>query len=223
MLGIYVSLARDTIQIVRTFGNVLRFALALSLAVEILSGLLIDTPIHFLGVTGRIGELGPITGLVNTTDQLGLVAVVALITFATEMRTRSVQRGLAVGSLILGTVCLLLSRAPLAIGAAIVVAAAAAVLYGLRRASDSSRRSCEMHSSTSDIASRIVQIFALVGRGRLAVLFAPADLREVPRCAGWRRCRSPSVVFPLRAKLGNQILLPHRLTGVQPHAQVAGP
>jgi O-antigen ligase len=140
VLGIYVALARDTIQIVRTFGNVLRFALALSLAVEILSGLLIDTPIRFLGVTGRIGELGPITGLLNTTDQLGLISVVALITFATEMRTKSIQRGVAVGSLILGAVCLLLSRAPLAIGAALVVGAAAAVLYGLRRASDSSRR-----------------------------------------------------------------------------------
>jgi O-antigen ligase len=140
VLGIYVALARDTIQIVRTFGSVLRFTLAASLAVEILSGLLIDTPIRFLGVGGRIGELGPITGLVNTTNQLGLVSVVALITFGTELRTKSVPRGLAIGSLVLGGISLLLSRAPLAFGAMLVVVGAAAILYGLRRASDSSRR-----------------------------------------------------------------------------------
>ena len=76
VLGIYVALARDTIQVVRAFGDVLRFALALSLAVEVFSGILIDTPIRFLGITGRIAELGPITGLMNTTDQLGIVSVV---------------------------------------------------------------------------------------------------------------------------------------------------
>jgi O-antigen ligase len=140
LFGIYVALARDTIQIVRVFGDVLRFTLALSLAMEILSGLLIDTPIHFLGITGQIADLGPVTGLLNTTDQLGIVSVVALITFGTELRTKSLPRGYAIGSLILGGVCLLLARAPLAFGAMIVVAAAAAVLYGLRRTPESSRR-----------------------------------------------------------------------------------
>jgi hypothetical protein len=140
VFGIYVALARDTIQIVRSFGGVLRFTLALSLAVEIFSGILIDEPIHFLGITAQINTLGPVTGLLNTTDQLGLVSVVALITFGTELRTRSISRGWGIGSLILGSTTLLLSRAPLAFGATIVVAAAAAVLYGLRRASDSSRR-----------------------------------------------------------------------------------
>ncbi len=139
LLGIYVALARDTIQIVRSFGDVLRVVLAVSLSMEILSGILIDTPIHFLGITGRLDELGPITGVLNTSDQLGLVSVIALITFGTEMRTRSVSRGLALGSLALGVVSLLLSRAPLAFGAMLVVAAAAAVLYGLRRAPDTSR------------------------------------------------------------------------------------
>jgi hypothetical protein len=140
VLGIYVALARDTIQIVRAFGDVLRFALALSLAMEIFSGLLIDAPIHFLGITGRIATLGPVTGLLNTTDQLGIVSVIALITFGTELRTKSVSRGVGIGSLILGGISLLLSRAPLGLGAMLVVAGAAAVLYGIRRASDSSRR-----------------------------------------------------------------------------------
>ncbi len=138
--GIYVALVRDTIQIVRTFGDVLRFVLGLSLAMEILSGILIDTPIRVLGITGNLAELGPVTGLLSTTDQLGLVSVVALITFGTELRTRSVTRGVGIGSVILGVFMLVVARAPLAFGAMIVVIIAAAILYGLRRVSDGSRR-----------------------------------------------------------------------------------
>ena len=140
VLGVYVGLARDTIQVVRAFGDVLRFALALSISVEIFSGLVIDTPIRLLGITERIAYLGPITGLMNTTDQFGLVALVALITFSIELLTRSVSRSFSVGSLILAAASLLLTHAPLAIGAALVVAAAAGVLAGLRRAPDRARR-----------------------------------------------------------------------------------
>jgi O-antigen ligase len=139
VLGIYVALARDAIQVVRAFGDVLRFALGLSLAMEVFSGILIDTPIRFLGITGRIASLGPITGLMNTTDELGIISVIALITFGMELQTRSVSRGVSVVSIALGVLALALSRAPLALGAAIVAALAALVLYGLRQASDRAR------------------------------------------------------------------------------------
>jgi O-antigen ligase len=140
ILGVYVALARDTIQIVRSFGDVLRFTLALSLAVEILSGVVIDTPIRVLGVTANLAQFGPVTGLLNTTDQLGLVSVIALITFATELRTRSISGGWGIASVILGALMLLLARTPLAFGAALVVGIGATVLYGVRRASEGSRR-----------------------------------------------------------------------------------
>jgi O-antigen ligase len=140
VLGIYVALARDTIQIVRAFGDVLRFALGLSLGLEILSGLLIDMPITLLGITGKLGSLGPIQGVFNTRDQLGLVAVIALVTFWTELRTKSVQRGRAIASIVLAVAMLLLTRAPLAFGACLLAIAATAALLGLRRASAESRR-----------------------------------------------------------------------------------
>jgi O-antigen ligase len=140
VLGIYVALARDTIQIVRSFGDVLRFGLGLSLALEIFSGIIINRPIQLLGITGRIAYLGPIQGLFETRDQLGLVCVIALVTFGTELRTRSVTRGVAVASLVVGALMLLLTRDPLAFGAMLVVAAAAGALYGLRRTSDATRR-----------------------------------------------------------------------------------
>jgi O-antigen ligase len=134
LIGIYIALARDTIQIVRAFGDVLRVVLGVSLGLEIFSGLLIDTPIRFLGIAGDIGELGPIQGLLGTRNQLGLVAVLALVAFGTELLTRSVARSRAVFSLILAGVTLLLTRAPLAYGALIIMIIAAAVVYGLRRA-----------------------------------------------------------------------------------------
>jgi hypothetical protein len=134
LIGIYVALARDTIQIVRAFGDVLRVVLGVSLGLEVFSGLLIDTPIRFLDIAGDIGQLGPIQGLLGTRNQLGLLAVMALVTFGTELLTRSVARGKAVFSLILAAVTLGLTRAPLAFGALIIMIVAAAVVYGLRRA-----------------------------------------------------------------------------------------
>ena len=134
LIGIYVGLARDTIQIVRAFGDVLRVVLGASLVLEIFSGLIIDAPLHFLGIAGDIAYFGPIQGLLGTRNQLGLVSVLALVTFAIEMLTKSVTRGVAIFSIIGASITLILTRAPLAYGALIIVAAAAAVVFGLRRA-----------------------------------------------------------------------------------------
>ncbi|MGX5680768.1 O-antigen ligase family protein [Schumannella luteola] len=140
ILALYVALLRDTIQIVRAFGDVLRVALGLSIALEILSGLLLDTEIRFLGILGNLDSLGPIQGVAGTRNQLGILAVLALITFGTEYRTKSVPRGLAIGSLVAAGLALLLTRSPVAIGGFAVVCVAAAALYGLRRVADERRR-----------------------------------------------------------------------------------
>lgn len=140
VLGLYIALLRDTIQIVRIFGDVLRVALALSLVIEIIAGVLIDTPIGFLSVSGHLAELGPIQGITGARNQLGILATVGLITFITEFRTHSVTRGLSIGSLTLAGMLLLLTRSPVAIGAILVVGVAAAALYGLRRAAPERRR-----------------------------------------------------------------------------------
>lgn len=196
ILGIYVALARDTIQIVRAFGDVLRFALAVSLALEIFSGLLIDAPIRFLGIAGHLGSLGPIQGIFNTRDQLGLVCVIALITFGTELRTKSVTRGVSAASITVGALMLLLTRAPLALGAALVVAIAAASLYGLRRAPASARRFWQLGVLVLAAAiaalgwiyrSLIVMIFNAGGdlTYRLAVWHSVWSLTRVKVLQGW--------------------------------------
>ena len=134
VLGLYIALLRDTIQIVRSFGDVLRVVLAVSLSLEIFSGLLIDMPLRFLAVEGNLARLGPIQGLMSTRNQLGLVAVLALVTFFVEFLTRSTSRTIAVGSIVLAGLCVLLSRSPVAFGVAIAVGIAAVALALIRRA-----------------------------------------------------------------------------------------
>ena len=139
-LGVYIALVRDTIQIIRMFGDVLRLVLVVSLALEVLSGVLIDMPISFLGIEAHLAQGGPISGLVGNRNELGILAVIGGITFLIEWRTVSIQRGLALASLILASITLLLTKSPIAWGTALVAVAVLAILYGLRRAAPHRRR-----------------------------------------------------------------------------------
>lgn len=139
VLGLYVALMRDTIQIVRAFGDVLRLLLGLSIALEVLSGILLDLPIVFLGIQGDIASLGPIQGVFGSRNLLGFVALIALLTFIVEWRTRSVPRGRSIASVVLAALCIVLAGSPvtwIALGASMVALAA---LYGLRRVPAASR------------------------------------------------------------------------------------
>ncbi|HKH07850.1 MAG TPA: hypothetical protein VKA62_02780, partial [Agromyces sp.] len=62
-IGVYIALMRDTIQIVRAFGDVMRVLLGVSLALEVVSGILLDIPIKVLGIQGDIAVFGPIQGI----------------------------------------------------------------------------------------------------------------------------------------------------------------
>lgn len=132
LIALYIALTRDSIQIVRAAGDVLRVVLALSLAMELFSGILIDAPIPLLSIQAHLASGGPISGIVATRNQLGLLAIVGAITFATEHRTRSVPRVLSVSSLVLAGLCILFTQSPVVLGTAAMVGLAAAALYGLR-------------------------------------------------------------------------------------------
>jgi len=137
--GIYIALVRDTIQVVRAFGDVLRVVLVASLVLEIFSGLLIDTAIPFLEINGRIAEGGSISGLLGNRNELGLLAVIGGLSFAIEWRTRSIDRSVAIGSVALAGIVLLLTRSPIAWGTAVVSVAVVAALYGIRHVSREQR------------------------------------------------------------------------------------
>ncbi|ANJ28952.1 O-antigen ligase family protein [Agromyces aureus] len=138
-IGVYVALMRDTIQIVRAFGEVTRALLGVSLALEVFSGILLDLPISFLGINGDITNLGPIQGIFGSRNLLGFIAVVALLTFIVEWRTHLVTRTVAIASLTLASVCVVFSGSPTAWIALAVALVALAAIYGLRRAAPATR------------------------------------------------------------------------------------
>lgn len=135
-LGVYVALTRDMIQIVRAIGGVLRFFLAGSLVMEVLTGILFDAPFRPLNIRGVITEGGPIQGLAGDPARLGIIALVAAITFGVEMLARSVPLGVSVGSLIAALVVILLTQSTVVLTAGLVVVAAALVLTAVRHAPD---------------------------------------------------------------------------------------
>ena len=124
----------------RAFGDVLRAVLVASLVLEVLSGLLLDVPIGFLRIAGNLGIGGPIQGLLGTRNQLGLVALLALVTFFVEWQTRSVTRQLAIASIVVAGFAILLTRSPVALGILAVVTVATVALLWLRDRDAPSRR-----------------------------------------------------------------------------------
>ncbi len=172
MLGIYVALVRDTIQIARAFGDVLRLFLALSLALEVLSGVLIDTPLTFLGIAGRLAQLGPIQGIFGTRNDLGVVTVIALITFGTEFRTKSVQRTTAIVSIALAGMLLALSRSPIGIGTLVIVVLAAGALYVLRRTPPRAKRISQV---VLLLVTVVIAVLAWIGRGVVIAAFSASN------------------------------------------------
>lgn len=183
ILGVAVALLRDTIQLVRAFGDVLRFTLLVSFVLEIVAGLLIDAPIRFLAVTGRLDSFGPIEGILGSRNQLGIVAIVAIVTFATELRTKSISRGVGAGSIVLASLCLLLSQSPMAMGAIAIVGLGALALFGLRRITPERRRFWQFGLLGSAL---VVAVLAWVFRSQIiATLDASRDLDY--RLNLWRR------------------------------------
>ncbi|AYF98359.1 O-antigen ligase family protein [Protaetiibacter intestinalis] len=167
-VGFFIASTRDTIQIVRTWGDVLRVVLGASLAIEVFSGILIDTPIPFLGVGARIAELGPISGVLQTRNQLGLLALVGAVSFATELRTRSVRPLTGVLSLVGAALCIALTQSPIILGTAVVVAVAAAVLYGIRRVRPERRQAMQFVILGAAV---VVIVLAWVFRSALVTFF----------------------------------------------------
>jgi len=139
-LALYIALVRDAIQIVRVVGDVLRFLLAVSLSLEVVSGLLLDLPIKFLGIQGNIALGGPIQGLFGSRNQLSIVALIAFVTFLVELRTRSVRPPVAAVSITLAGLCILLAHSPVIAAVSVVVGLATLALYGIRQVKPGQRR-----------------------------------------------------------------------------------
>ena len=128
----------------------------------------IDTPIPALGVKGDIALLQPISGLESSRNQLGLLAVVGAITFATEHRTRSVPRGMSIASMIVAALCIVFTFSPVVAGATVVVAIAAGLIYGIRRVPTERRQAVQLVFLGAAI---VALLFAWFFRGSIVRLF----------------------------------------------------
>jgi exopolysaccharide production protein ExoQ len=162
-LAIYVALVRDTIQIVRATGDVLRVLLGLSIALEVLSGLLLDLPIAFLGVQGNIVNLGPIQGVFGSRNVLGLVSLIAAISFIIELRSRSVRPGRAAASIALAFLGLVLTHSPVFVVVASAVGIAALALYWLRRTPEENRWLVQLSLLGASVLAALVVFVARTG------------------------------------------------------------
>ncbi|MEN0021676.1 MAG: O-antigen ligase family protein [Microbacterium sp.] len=131
-LAIAVGHVRDTLQTVRALGDTLRILLVLSLAMEILSGILLDMPFGFLGIQGNLALGGPVQGLFGSRNMLGFVAVIALITFVIEWRSQSVTAPLAIPSIALAALLAFLSSSPTVIVLAVAVGVSTVALMIVR-------------------------------------------------------------------------------------------
>lgn len=131
-LAVYIALTRDMIQIVRVFGNVLRALLGASVFFEVVSGIIIDSPLPFFNMSGDLVEGGPIQGIAGDPARLGILTLIAGITFAVELLTRSVRRVTSIVSLAGAIVLILLTHSNVVMLAAFAVIVAALLLSGVR-------------------------------------------------------------------------------------------
>lgn len=194
LVGLTIALTRDTIQIVRACGDAFRVMLGVSFGLEILSGVLLDMPFAFLGIEGRLASFGPIQGVMGSRNQLGLLALVALVTFSIEFATRSIPRSLAGVSMGLALAAVLLSRSPVTGAVLVVVAVAGATLVILRRLPSSRRTVWQLVS----LAAAIVLLgLAWAFRARIIEFFS-ASTELGYRLDLWRRVWDLSSIYPLQ-------------------------
>ncbi|HET8957916.1 MAG TPA: exopolysaccharide production protein, partial [Microcella sp.] len=181
VMGVYVALVRDAIQLVRSVGNVLRGVLAVGLGLEILSGLLLDAPIPFLNIAGNLALGGPIQGLAGTRNALAFLAALAIITFWIEYRTRSVSGGVAAYGLTLAGLSLLFARSPVSWLVLAAVLAAGVILVVVRRQKPATR----MRTQAALFVTAVVGVaVGWVFRGRLVAL-ADAAVEVDARTSVW--------------------------------------
>ena len=163
VLALAISATRDTIQLIRAVGDVLRVFLGTSLALEIIAGVLIDGPIPFLGIKGNLINGEGIQGLFGSRNAFMLISLIALVTFIIEWRTKSVAREIALWSIFGAALCVLLAASPVGVVTALVVVVIAALLYVLRKMDVSVRRGTEI-AAVSVLGLGLIIAWALRGR-----------------------------------------------------------
>ena len=162
VLALAVSSTRDTIQLIRAIGDVLRVFLATSLALEIFAGVLIDGPIDFLGIKGNLVNGEGIQGVFGSRNAFMLISLIALVTFLVEWRTKSVTRQVGGWSVLGAALCVVLAASPMGYVTATAVAVITLLLFVLRGMEPWVRRGTEI-AATSAAGLGLIVAWALRG------------------------------------------------------------
>lgn len=155
-LALGISATRDTIQLLRAVGDVLRVLLATSLILEVIAGVLIDSPISFLGIKGNLVSGSGIQGLFGSRNAFMLISLIALITFFIEWRTQSVSKQLAFWSISGAVLCVLLGASPVGFVTAAAVLVLAVFIFSLRKMEPGLRRGTEIAAVSALAVSAVV-------------------------------------------------------------------
>jgi O-antigen ligase len=175
-LGVYIALVRDLIQLVRSVGNALRVVLTLSFALEVLSGVLFDTPFAWIGISGNLAAGGPMEGLAGTRNAFAFLAALAVLSFWIEYRTRSVSRALSAYSLILAGAAIVFARSPVSLLVLSAVLVAGLALVMIRRQQQVARRATQ---GVLVVSALVLAALAWSFRGPIIGLVdAAADVSE---------------------------------------------
>ena len=142
-LGVYLALVRDLIQLVRAVGNALRVILTTSFVLEVLSGIIFDTPLLWLGITGDLASGGPVQGLAGTRNAFAFLGALAVLSFWIEVRTRSVSRANSTYSLTLAGATIVFARSPVALLVLAAVLIVGLALVIIRRQKAVARRATQ--------------------------------------------------------------------------------
>jgi len=149
VLALAVSSTRDTIQLIRAVGDVLRVFLATSLALEIFAGVLIDGPIDFLGIKGNLVNGEGVQGIFGSRNAFMLISLIALVTFLAEWRTKSVTHQVAGWSVLGAALCVVSAASPVGYVTAAAVAVITALLFVLRGMEPAVRRGTEIAAASA--------------------------------------------------------------------------
>jgi exopolysaccharide production protein ExoQ len=139
LIGVVIAHIRDTLQTARALADVMRWIMSISLGLEIVIGIFMRHPIHFLGIAGNITSFGPVQGIFGTRNLLGFAAVLALVTFVIEWRTNSVRPAVSVYSVLVAGALAVLSNSPTVLVLAAAVGLATAALMLVRHAKPHNR------------------------------------------------------------------------------------
>jgi O-antigen ligase len=214
-LGVYIALVRDLIQLVRSVGNALRVVLTLSFALEVLSGVLFDTPFAWIGITGDLAAGGPVQGLAGTRNAFAFLAALAVLSFWIEYRTRSVSRALSAYSLMLAGAAIVFARSPVSLLVLAAVLIAGLALVMIRRQQAVARRATQ---GVLVVSALVLSALAWSFRGpiirmvdaaadvseRTSVWNAAGDLVAQQPVIGWGWVGMwPSTVFPFSSVLSS--------------------